>query len=224
MLHVPFIFCNIFQQLSNDVLLKLYKQMVTLTIVDDNLYKTQRMISEYVLLARVNGTELACSNKIVFTKPKRNPAWVLNSCMDILSICCDTRAPVAQFVRACDQNSGSNPGWISILFCNNSSTSSQLIWQGLISFYMKASGEEATHFGSAAALANTDMVYTQFRELGVLMWRGFTVDDVMDQCFSTKWEQGKGRQMPVHYGSKEHNFQTVSSCVGNQMPQGICTY
>lgn len=95
-------------------------------------------------------------------------------------------------------------------------------WQGLISFYMKASGEEATHFGSAAALQNTDMVYTQFRELGVLMWRGFTVDDVMDQCFSTKWEQGKGRQMPVHYGSKEHNFQTVSSCVGNQMPQGIC--
>ena len=44
MLHVPFIFCNIFQQLSNDVLLKLYKQMVTLTIVDDNLYKTQRMV------------------------------------------------------------------------------------------------------------------------------------------------------------------------------------
>ena len=86
---------------------------------------------------------------------------------------------------------------------------------------MRASGEEATHFGSAAALANTDMVYTQFRELGVLMWRGFTVDDVMDQCFSTKWEQGKGRQMPVHYGSKEHNFQTVSSCVGNQMPQGM---
>ena len=98
MLHVPFIFCNIFQQLSNDVLLKLYKHMVTLTIVDDNLYKTQRMVSEYVLLARVNGTELACSNrtiKIVFTKPKRNPAWVLNSCMDILSIlCCDIRAPV----------------------------------------------------------------------------------------------------------------------------------
>ena len=138
----------------------------------------------------------------------------------LLSIlCCDTRAPLAQFVRASDQNSGSNPGWISILFCNNSSTSSQLFWQGLISFYMKASGEEA--FGSAAALESTDMVYTQFRELGVLMRRGFTVDDVMDQCFSTKWEQGKGRQMPVHYGSKEHNFQTVSSCVGNQMPQGM---
>jgi len=91
---------------------------------------------------------------------------------------------------------------------------------GLIQFYMKASGEEATHFGSAAGLEDTDMVYTQFRELGVLMWRGFTVDNIMDQCFSTKWEQGKGRQMPVHYGSWEHNFQTVSSCVGNQMPQG----
>ena len=65
MLHVPFIFCNIFQQLSNDVLLKLYKQMVTLSIVDDNLYKTQRMVSEYVLLARVYGKEFACSNRAI---------------------------------------------------------------------------------------------------------------------------------------------------------------
>ena len=39
--------------------------MVTLAIVDDNLYKTQRMVSEYVLLARVYGKEFAYSNRAI---------------------------------------------------------------------------------------------------------------------------------------------------------------
>lgn len=92
--------------------------------------------------------------------------------------------------------------------------------QGLISFYMVSNGEEATHFGTAAALEPTDMVYAQYREVGVLIWRGFSVDQVMDQCFGTRLDTGKGRQMPVHYGSKEHNYQFISSCLSTQMPQG----
>ena len=30
---------------------------------------------------------------------------------------------------------------------------------------------------------------------------------------------GKGRQMPVHYGSKELNYQTISSPLTTQLPQ-----
>ena len=85
---------------------------------------------------------------------------------------------------------------------------------------MVADGEEATHFGSAAALQPTDMVYAQYREVGVLTWRGFSIDQVMDQCFGTWLDTAKGRQMPVHYGSKEHNYQFISSCLSTQMPQG----
>lgn len=40
--------------------------------------------------------------------------------------------------------------------------------QGLISFYMMSYGEEGTHFGSAAALHDKDMVYSQYREAGQL--------------------------------------------------------
>ena len=40
-----------------------------------------------------------------------------------------------------------------------------------------------------------------------------------DQCFSNVADRGKGRQMPVHYGSKEHHFQTISSPLGTQLPQ-----
>jgi hypothetical protein len=51
----------------------------------------------------------------------------------------------------------------------------------------------------------------QYREAGVLMWRGFTLDQFMNQCCSNHLDLGKGRQMPVHYGSAELNFQTISS-------------
>merc|ERR1712083_667725 len=55
--------------------------------------------------------------------------------------------------------------------------------QGRISFYMTNYGEEACHIGSAAALEDIDLVYGQYREAGVLMYRGFTLDQFMDQCY-----------------------------------------
>ena len=125
--------------------------------------------------------------------------------------------------------------------------------QGRISFYMTNYGEEATHFGSAAALVTgsvrgpaparsrphtvvfffwaagegrgggsqtaDDHVFGQYREAGVLMWRGFTLDDFMNQCYSNDTDPGKGRQMPVHYGSRALNFQTISSPLATQIPQ-----
>ena len=42
---------------------------------------------------------------------------------------------------------------------------------------------------------------------GVLMWRGFTLQEFTDQCYSNKDDRGKGRQMPVHYGAKHLYFQ-----------------
>jgi 2-oxoisovalerate dehydrogenase E1 component alpha subunit len=83
--------------------------------------------------------------------------------------------------------------------------------QGRISFYMTSYGEEATHMGSAAALELEDVVFGQYREAGVLMYRGFTMDQFMNQCYSNHLDNGKGRQMPVHYGSRDLNFQTISS-------------
>ena len=93
--------------------------------------------------------------------------------------------------------------------------------QGRISFYMQNSGEEATHVGSAAALKHDDVIFAQYRELGVLLWRGFTVQQAADQCFSNIADLGKGRQMPVHYGSKELNFQTISSPLATQLPHAV---
>lgn len=91
--------------------------------------------------------------------------------------------------------------------------------QGRISFYMTNFGEEATHVGSAAALDPRDLVFAQYREAGVLMYRGYPLESFMNQCYGNTEDRGKGRQMPVHYGSLEHNFVTISSPLATQMPQ-----
>lgn len=93
--------------------------------------------------------------------------------------------------------------------------------QGRVSFYMQNIGEEALQIGSASALKPQDVVFTQYREVGILLWRGFTVQQCADQCFSNEKDLGKGRQMPIHYGSAELNFQTVSSPLTTQLPQAV---
>lgn len=91
--------------------------------------------------------------------------------------------------------------------------------QGRISFYMTHYGEEASLIGSAAALRPTDIVYGQYREAGVLMWRGFSLQEFTNQLLSTQHDLGKGRQMPVHYGCRALNFHTISSPLATQIPQ-----
>ncbi len=91
--------------------------------------------------------------------------------------------------------------------------------QGRISFYMAALGEEATSVGGAAALKAQDMIMAQYREQGALMFRGFTLEQFMNQMFSNEKDLGKGRQMPIHYGSNELNYMTISSPLGTQIPQ-----
>lgn len=78
--------------------------------------------------------------------------------------------------------------------------------QGRISFYMTATGEEAIHVGSASALDDGttrplssflrarftpstlaqhtspgDQIFAQYREVGILLWRGFSLQNICDQ-------------------------------------------
>lgn len=43
---------------------------------------------------------------------------------------------------------------------------------GRVSFYMTSYGEEGAIVGSAAALGDHDEVFAQYREQGILLWRG----------------------------------------------------
>ncbi|KAK9162503.1 hypothetical protein Syun_003405 [Stephania yunnanensis] len=61
----------------------------------------------------------------------------------------------------------------------------------------------------------------QYREPGVLLWRGFTLQEFTNQLFGNKYDYGKGRQMPIHYGSNKLNYVTISSTIATQIPHAV---
>jgi 2-oxoisovalerate dehydrogenase E1 component alpha subunit len=91
--------------------------------------------------------------------------------------------------------------------------------QGRLSFYLTCTGEEAAVTGSAAAFQPRDMIMGQYREQAALRLRGFSAQQFMAQLLASENDLGKGRQMPVHYGSRELNYMTISSPLGTQIPQ-----
>ena len=91
--------------------------------------------------------------------------------------------------------------------------------QGRISFYMVSAGEEGIAVGSASALDPADVIFAQYRETGIFQYRGFTLDNFMGQLFANRNDSGLGRNMPVHYGSKQLNIHTISSPLATQIPQ-----
>lgn len=78
--------------------------------------------------------------------------------------------------------------------------------QGRLSFYMVSAGEEAVSVGSSSVLDPEDPVYCQYREQGFFKERGMTTKEFMSQLFANKNDPGRGRNMPVHYGSKRLNI------------------
>lgn len=97
--------------------------------------------------------------------------------------------------------------------------------QGTISFALASYGEEACSVASAAALKPQDWLYPQYRESGVIFWRGFTIQQYINHMFCNAKDLMLGRQMPNHFGSRELNVVTVSSPIGTKIPHTAgCAY
>eukprot|EP00918_Siedleckia_nematoides_P001883 GHVU01004362.1.p1 GENE.GHVU01004362.1~~GHVU01004362.1.p1 ORF type:complete len:483 (-),score=86.96 GHVU01004362.1:261-1709(-) len=97
--------------------------------------------------------------------------------------------------------------------------------QGRISFYIQNQGEEALQVGIGAALKENDQLWCQYRELGVFLFRGFSLADVLGQLYSTKRDPGKGRQMPISYTKREIGLHTICTPLTTQVPHAAgCGY
>ncbi len=92
--------------------------------------------------------------------------------------------------------------------------------QGRLGFYMKAIGEEASHF-AVQPLRPTDWVFPSYREQGAWFWRGYTIEHFINQLFGNEQDPVKGRQMPVHHSANWLNMVSISSPVGTQIPQAV---
>ena len=97
--------------------------------------------------------------------------------------------------------------------------------QGTITFAMSSRGEEGCAVASAAALQLEDWMYPQYREAGIIFWRGFTPQQYIHHMFCNREDLIHGRQMPNHFGSRELNVVTVSSPIGTKIPHAAgCAY
>jgi pyruvate dehydrogenase E1 component alpha subunit len=97
--------------------------------------------------------------------------------------------------------------------------------QGMISFALSSLGEEACAVASAAALQIGDWMYPQYREAGIMFWRGFTPAQFVHNMFGNREDLILGRQMPNHFGARDLNVVTVSSPIGTKIPHAAgCAY
>ncbi len=89
--------------------------------------------------------------------------------------------------------------------------------QGRIGFYGTATGQEAAVVGSAYPLRATDWVFPALREMGVSMWRGTTVKEIVCQLIGNSGDVLLGRQMPCHFSDRRVRSVAWSSVIGTQL-------
>ncbi len=93
--------------------------------------------------------------------------------------------------------------------------------QGKLSFYLKCTGEEAVSIAQCMALDKDDMLFPTYRQQGLLIARGYPLQEMMCQCLSNAGDKLQGRQLPVLYSSDAYNFFTISGNLGTQFSQAV---
>lgn len=92
--------------------------------------------------------------------------------------------------------------------------------QGRISFYISSFGETGTTIGVPAGLEEEDIIFTQYREQGTFLYRGFTIDEMTAECAGTANDAHEhGRRAPVCFTASALNIQCVSPPLATQLPQ-----
>jgi TPP-dependent pyruvate/acetoin dehydrogenase alpha subunit len=93
--------------------------------------------------------------------------------------------------------------------------------QGRVGFYTPTMGQEATQVGVSMALDDHDLIYEYYRDVPLMLHRGVPPDAIIDQIMGNSSDNAKGKQMPSHYSSKEHNFMSVQSPVATNLPLAV---
>lgn len=98
------------------------------------------------------------------------------------------------------------------------------LWQltriGKTSFNISGQGAEVAQVAMAMAFdPQKDYFLPYYRDMTACLVWGMTSKDILMGSFGKEADPSShGRQMPNHYGSKEHNIVSFSSTVSTQMP------
>ncbi|MFQ3542859.1 thiamine pyrophosphate-dependent dehydrogenase E1 component subunit alpha [Halobacillus rhizosphaerae] len=94
---------------------------------------------------------------------------------------------------------------------------------GKIPFVISCQGQEAAQVGASYALdRDKDYALPYYRDMGVVLSFGMTVQDLMLSGFAKAEDPNSGgRQMPGHFGQKKNRIVTGSSPVTTQVPHAV---
>nr|WP_041450122.1 thiamine pyrophosphate-dependent dehydrogenase E1 component subunit alpha [Amphibacillus xylanus] len=94
---------------------------------------------------------------------------------------------------------------------------------GKIPFLVSCQGQEALQVGAAYALdRDHDYSAPYYRDFGVVLTLGMTLEELMLQAFAKAADPNSGgRQMPGHFGSKRLRMLSGSSPVSTQVPHAV---
>lgn len=94
---------------------------------------------------------------------------------------------------------------------------------GRIPFVISGQGHEGAQVGMAWAFERGhDWIAPFYRSIATCLTFGMTARDIMTAQYATASDPSSGgRQMPGHYGSREHNLVSVSSPVATQLLHAV---
>ena len=110
---------------------------------------------------------------------------------------------------------------VMVLTRNLDTRGLQLQRQGRIGFYIGCLGQEAAHIGSVYALKPEDWVFPAYREVGAMLLRGITLNQLLDHYFANAEDIQKGRQLTNLLGIKTVNYVTGSAPIATQIPHAV---
>ncbi len=93
--------------------------------------------------------------------------------------------------------------------------------QGRIGFYIGSIGEEATIFGTAAGVRETDWIFPCYREHGAALLRGMPLATFLCDLFGNAGDEMKGRQMPCHEAWRPGRYASISSPIATEIPHAV---
>lgn len=94
---------------------------------------------------------------------------------------------------------------------------------GKVHFLVSGQGQEAAQIGAAFALdPHKDWILPYYRDMGVVLVFGQTVEDLMMSVYAKPQDPNSGgRQMPGHFGGRKYRTITGSSPTATQVPHAV---
>ena len=91
---------------------------------------------------------------------------------------------------------------------------------GRVALHAPNKGQEAAAVGAAMALKKEDWLFPSYRELGALLVRGMSEEEILDRALTTIDDPLKGSDFAI-YGHRKYNIVPAPVPVANQIPHAV---